>query len=247
MKKQIISVIGDHYAQGPRDLCGLNNRLFIELAEGDPATCWSVLSHGALGGIKSVISNIPEAVADMFSYEADSYTAVIWVGVGEMKSGGIPLDAWSGMLDHLICMVYAADIKPILILPIVPPAEYADKNQRKWSRKAHRCACEIAKKREVKTLDLPLGPNSFVDLYALKARAYQMIAAELAASYFIASDKRRSSPSRSAPRLVVEPEIIYKPKNVNRVQSKQATANRLEKSVAIMQPDRTRSKRSAHG
>lgn len=242
MKKQVITIIGDHYALGPRDLCGLNNRLFIELAERDPTTCWSVLNHGSLGGIKSVVNCVPAAIADLFSYEADSYTAIIWVGAGEARSGGIPLDAWAGMLDHLICMVYAADVNPILILPVVPPAVYADKNLRKWARRAHKVACEVAEKREVRTMDLPLGPDSFVDLYALKARTYQNIASELAACYFVKPTRRRSTP-----KLVDEPEIIYKRKNTKQVKPKEEATHNSDNSVVIMQPDRTRSKRSAHG
>lgn len=242
MKKNVISIIGDHYAQGPRDLCGLNNRLFIELSELDPSTCWSVLSHGSLGGIKSVVNSTADAFADMFSYEADRYTAIIWVGVGESKSGGIPLDAWAGMLDHLICMVYAADVDPILILPVVPPQEYADKNLRKWCRRAHKLAIEVANKREVRTLDLPLGPDSFVDLYALKARTYQQIATELGRSFFVGSKKQHSTP-----RLVSEPEVIYKHKSAKPAPTKRVETNNSENSVAIMQPDRVRSKRSAHG
>lgn len=242
MKKRVISIIGDHYALGPRDLCGLNNRLFIELAERDDSTLWSVLSHGSLGGIKSVISNVSTAFADIFSYEADSYTVIIWVGVGEAKSGGIPLDAWAGMLDHLICMVCAADIEPILILPVVPPVEYGDKNLRKWTRKAYKLASNVAEKRNIKTLDVPLVLESYVDLYALNARTYQKIAFELVNTYFI-----KGKPRKSERRPIKEPEIIYKHKRTKPVEPKPKTTDNSESSVVIMQPDRTQSKRSAHG
>ena len=236
--KKVISIIGDHYAVGPRDLCGLPNRLFMELAVRDPDTYWSVMGHGALGGIKSVVEAVPEAFVEMFSCEADSYTAIIWVGIGEAKSGGIPLDAWGGMLDHLICQARAADVTPLLILPVVPPTGMADKYLRRWLKKAIVVASDVAEKRQVRQIKLQLEQDNFVDLHALTARCYQHIAKVLADEYLGKVKTRK-------PRLVKTPEIIYKR---NRSDSKRREPPAPTKDVVvIMQPDRTRNKRSAHG
>ena len=238
--KKVLSIIGDHHALGPRDLCGLPNRLFMELTERDPSVCWSVLGHGALGGIKSVLEVVPNAFVEMFSYEADSYTAFIWVGVGEAKSGGIPLDAWTGMLDHLICMARAADVTPILIAPLAPPFQLVEKPMRRWLKKASVAAHDLAQKRNVSVVEISLDPRSFIDLYALSARAYQHISSVLADEYLGARTARR-------PKLAKAPEVIYKRKKSVPPIVKPKSQDNDDGSVVIMQPDKIRTRRSAHG
>ena len=170
--KKVISIVGDHHAVGPRDLCGFPNRVFMELAERDPTTNWSVMGHGVLGGIKSVGGCASKAFVEMFSCEADSYTAIIWVGIGE--------------------------------------------------------------------IDVQVEDNGFVDLYALSARSYQAIAAQVADAYMGLTKTIK-------PKLVPAPEVIYKRTKPQVTKPKQKTTPSLGDTVVIMQPDRIRNKRSAHG
>lgn len=230
MTRRVVAIVGDHHAIGPRDLCGFSSRLYMELSSRDD-TCWCVLGGGSSGGIRSVKDSLAQTIAEMVSYDVDEYDVIIWAGVGEAKSGGIPFDAWRGMLEHMISMCVAADMNVGIVLPVIPPSDLIDKHMRRWFRRVRGVAIEVAKSKGIRSIDLSLDRQAFVDLYALSARAYQSISKDVADQYFFTK--------RKAPRPA-DTEIIYKRKKPSNDKISEPTKKTEDNTIVIMQPDRVK-------
>ena len=235
MSKKLITIIGDHYAHGPRDLCGFPSRLFTELSSREPDTCWAIFGGGYNGGIRSVKDRLSKTIMETFSFEVDDYTAIIWVGIGETKSGGIPYDAWKSMLTQMVCMWSAADLNVVLIKPVVPPSNFIDKHMRRWIRRTQSMCQEVASKNRIQCIEVDLQDDDFVDLYSLSARGYQRIAGQVADSLLGIRDNEK------------EARIIYKHKKQLSGSIAKEKAKGDSDAVVITQPDRVKGSGRGNG
>jgi hypothetical protein len=235
MKNNIVTVIGDHHSIGGRDVCGFANRLHTELYRLDNCSNFAVLSHGVPGNLRKVSESIPKAVTDTFSYEGDSHCAVLWVGVGDLKAGGIPYAAWESMMEHCISSLLAADLTVYVVTHSWPfDAKFFEDSWKKWVIKINEIKRSLCKKHGVRFIRLDLKSDEFVDLYTIKAKAYQYI------SYQIAKEITNGSTVKK-PSNLNEPEIINRPFR-QRVEPVIKSSNNEDQDIGLVlsQPDRIR-------
>ena len=168
MKNHIVTVIGDHYSVGSRDVCGFANRLHTELHKVDSCSNFAVLSHGVSGNLRKVSESIPSAVTDTFSYEGDTHSALLWVGVGDLKAGGIPYAAWEAMMEHCISSLLAADINVYLITHSWPFDTHFFQNPwKKWVIKINEIKRSLCKKHGLRFIRVDLKNDDLVQNFLL--------------------------------------------------------------------------------
>jgi len=238
MKKHIVTVIGDHFCVGARDICGFPNRLHVEFGKSSGPMYTAVLGHGVSGGIRKVSEEVSSAITDAYSYDADEYTALLWVGVGDLKSGGIPFSAWENMLDHCLCSLLAADMNVYVIIHNWPfDASFFDKSWKKWVIKINDIKRRLCKKYGIWFIRVDVETEDFADLYSLKAKSYQYVSHQIAKEV-CAGLKKQSASEDSFP------EVVQRPSR-KRVDPVIESNNNEEQNMnlVIVAPDRVRHER----
>jgi len=246
-RRVTVVCVGDHHAVGSRDLTGFPSRVFRFLNESARTTRWAVVPGGINGTLRDVMNEVPSVIAETLSYDDEERWAVIWAGIGEIKSGGFPPDAWASMYEQIVHMFQCARFSIIVVVPQQPPSSVvSDKNAKRWMRRARAIVLEIASKYGLQMISLKLEEDEWTDAFNLRTRAYQKVASAVGKRI-----NRNCGPAM--PEVIVRPKkrqgFTNKPKSVEWVDPKVVALSdvrpkrKIEAGVTITAPDKIKKRR----